>query len=126
LRRAFLGREPGFGSIEEAAVGSRMTNELGDIPIMTIGQILSFAPAGRIDVLKIDIEGAEVDLLRPPISWINRVGMVVIELHGPDAERLIRSWMRQYGFVYEKRRSIHFFVRPGADNQHSLKQLNSI
>jgi FkbM family methyltransferase len=114
LFRAFLGREPGFGCVEEAAVGSRMANCSGDIPIMSMEQILALAPEGRIDVLKVDIEGAELDLLRPPISWIDRVQMIVIELHGSEAEVSVRKWMCDYGFDCEKKRSLHFFVRSGS------------
>lgn len=112
LRRAFLGRTPGFGSIEEAGVGSRISASKGDIPVISIEQVLALIPGGRVNVVKIDIEGAEVELLRPPLTWIDKVDMIVIELHGPEIEVIVRPWMAQYGFVYKKLRSLHFFVRP--------------
>lgn len=114
LRKAFLGRNPGFGSIEEAAVGSRLAATVGEIPVLSVEQVLALIPGGRANVLKVDIEGAEVELLRPPLAWIDRVDMIVIELHGPEIEAMVRPWMAQYGFVYKKLRSLHFFTRKPA------------
>jgi Methyltransferase FkbM domain len=39
-----------------------------------------------VDLLKIDIEGAEVEVFADPILWIDRVGIIAIELH---------DWLRQ-------------------------------
>ena len=36
---------------------------------------------GYVDLLKVDIEGAEVELFRPDPRWLERAGAVVIELH---------------------------------------------
>lgn len=111
LLKAFLGRTSGFGSIEEAAVGSHITSNSGGIPILSAEQVLDQLPGGRAHVFKIDIEGAELDLLRPPVPWIDRVDMLVIELHGTEIEASVRPWLAQYGFAYKKVRSLHFFVR---------------
>lgn len=111
LRKAFLGRTSGLGSIEEAAVGSRITMIPGDIPILSAEQVLDQLPGGRAHVFKIDIEGAEVDLLRPPVPWIDRVDMIIIELHGSDIEATVRPWLVQQGFSFKKFRTLHFFVR---------------
>ena len=35
----------------------------------------------RIDLLKLDIEGAELDVLSASDSWMHAVGAVVVELH---------------------------------------------
>lgn len=34
-----------------------------------------------IDILKIDIEGSEKELFENPTPWVDKVGMIVIELH---------------------------------------------
>jgi hypothetical protein len=36
---------------------------------------------GHIDILKLDIEGAEQDLFASNYSWLARVNIVIIELH---------------------------------------------
>ncbi len=42
------------------------------------------------DLLKLDIEGAELELFKDP-SWLKDVSVIVVEVHGDDADELIRS-----------------------------------
>jgi FkbM family methyltransferase len=51
------------------------------IPAVGIQEILSDFDAGNMDVLKIDIEGSEVEVLNNAQSWIDSVGVLFIELH---------------------------------------------
>jgi hypothetical protein len=41
--------------------------------------------AQRISLLKIDIEGSEIDLFRSDTTWLRQVDNIVIELHGDEA-----------------------------------------
>ena len=49
----------------------------------TIEDIVRRADIETIDLLKVDIEGAEADLFERDATWLNRVGAIVIELHHP-------------------------------------------
>lgn len=51
------------------------------IPSVGIADILLDYKAIRLDVLKIDIEGSEVEVLRHSASWIDNVQTLIIELH---------------------------------------------
>jgi FkbM family methyltransferase len=51
------------------------------IPAIGIGDILSEFKASRIDVLKIDIEGSEIQVLNHSQAWIDVVDTMIIELH---------------------------------------------
>ena len=51
----------------------------GGIKAITMPQIVS--EVGHIDVLKIDIEGAEVEVFSGKVDWLDHVGCIVIELH---------------------------------------------
>jgi FkbM family methyltransferase len=53
----------------------------GGIVGVTIPDILKMVGRDRVDVLKIDIEGAEVEVLDASGDWIGRVGMLMVELH---------------------------------------------
>ena len=56
-----------------------------DVPILravTIPELLNLAQSDHIDVLKIDIEGAEKDLFESGYeTWLDKVSLLVIELH---------------------------------------------
>ena len=45
----------------------------------------------RIDLLKMDIEGAEKEVLNDASEWMSKVDMMVIELHGDYTETDLRK-----------------------------------
>jgi FkbM family methyltransferase len=52
------------------------------IPSVTVGDVLRDSGFDRIDILKLDIEGAERELFREGWQdWLPKVRMIVIELH---------------------------------------------
>jgi hypothetical protein len=51
----------------------------------TLDEVVSTFDLDHIDLLKIDIEGAERDVLRSCGASLGKVGMIVIELHGDYA-----------------------------------------
>lgn len=54
----------------------------GDVQAVSLPQLMQKHRLSRIDVLKIDIEGAEAAIFRHPISeWIGQVGILIIEIH---------------------------------------------
>lgn len=53
---------------------------------------------GQVDLLKVDIEGAEEEIFRANTEWLDRVRNMSIELHTPGAERAFRHAMKPYAF----------------------------
>lgn len=101
LHNAFIGPKPGTGLLDES--GRRLSNELRlgssvpapqsrTIPIVTVSHLLEQYQIDTIDLLKCDIEGAEVALFADCSDWINRVRTMVVELHdGLTAEWLLKT-----------------------------------
>ena len=59
-----------------------MESPSGDgIPAVGIRDIMSEFNISRIDVLKIDIEGSELEVLKHSQAWIDDVRTIIIELH---------------------------------------------
>ena len=48
---------------------------------MTVDTVMREHDIDHIDVLKIDIEGAEREVFRDPSSWIEKVDALIVELH---------------------------------------------
>lgn len=64
--------------------GYRMTprNSVGsEIPGMTIDQVLNYMGWDRCEILKLDIEGAEREVLNHSSSWISKVDCILVETH---------------------------------------------
>ncbi len=55
----------------------------------------------KIDILKVDIEGAEMQLFSANTEWLNQVDCILIEVHDsliPGASSQIKYWAESYGF----------------------------
>jgi len=69
----------------------------------------------RIDVLKIDVEGAEYDLFSSDIStWIDRVGTLAIEIHEqirPGVRNLVFDALAKHGFAHRRWEEYWIFSR---------------
>jgi len=59
----------------------------GGVQSVTIPELLRLSGQDRISLLKIDIEGSEIELFKSGTEeWLHHVDNIVIELHGKDAE----------------------------------------
>lgn len=66
----------------DQAVGDRIT-----IRARTLRELLDAHGFETVDLLKMDIEGAEHDVILHDVELFDRVGVVVMELHGERADR---------------------------------------
>lgn len=86
----------------------------GGVRGYTIDELMARAGATTIDILKIDIEGGEKQIFGGDVGWLERVRMVIIELHDrfvPDCSRVVYDAMRRYDFVETVRGENHIFHR---------------
>jgi FkbM family methyltransferase len=69
----------------DAANAFRMTEADGlngaGIPAFTVAQLIARLGSDRVDLLKMDVEGAEREILRTAHEWLDRIHVLVIELH---------------------------------------------
>ena len=70
---------------------------LGDgalrVPVVTMDEVLGrLTPEARVDLLKMDIEGGEMDIIDGEADWLNRVDVIIAELHPKygDTEAVVR------------------------------------
>ncbi|MBL8915454.1 MAG: FkbM family methyltransferase, partial [Archangium sp.] len=66
---------------------------------MDIGTLLKGSGFERISILKIDIEGAESEIFANDAKhWLPKVDNLVIELHGPQHEKIFHAAIASEGF----------------------------
>jgi FkbM family methyltransferase len=112
LLKAALMQSAGAFRIVEADTGTHVVADIaGTVEVVTIPQLLSRSPHGRIDILKIDIEGAEVDLFKGGCDWLSSVDCLSIELHGDEAKREIPLTLLAAGFELSRHGSLTVAVR---------------
>ena len=69
---------------------------------------------GPVDVLKIDIEGAEVEVLEDLEVWIHQVGAIIIEFHDqwrPGSREMLTARLKKAGFLSAENEEKVLFYR---------------
>ena len=67
---------------------------------ITIQEVIHVSGFPRIDLLKVDIEGAETELFKGSLDWLRLVHAIAIEFHGNSREESgFDRIMQRYGFV---------------------------
>lgn len=74
-------------------------NEMYDIQAFSIPTLLEKYNFTIIDLLVIDIEGAEKELFKTNTAlWLPKTKYLVIELHGIECERIVQQALKKYRF----------------------------
>jgi FkbM family methyltransferase len=69
-----------------------------DCHALTVADVLDAAGFPRADILKMDIEGAEVEAFREA-GWLARVRTLVVELHGPECEAALARGVSEFQYT---------------------------
>jgi FkbM family methyltransferase len=80
-------------------------SDSGDVPAVTMDGLIKQHNVQQIDILKIDIEGAERELFSGNVSWLGIVRCIMIELHDsdlPGCEATFMQAIAPYGFDVRK------------------------
>ena len=83
----------------------------GDIEIesMTIEQILQRLPGNRIDILKLDVEGAEGPIFaNEPERWLSRIGFIIVETHGKEVTDTVLNVLQGANWIVTRVRNLYF------------------
>jgi FkbM family methyltransferase len=86
------------------------TNAVGtEVLALPMSKIMEDLQISHIDLLKMDIEGAEKAVLRDAAAWLPKVRVLVVELHGDYSEADLRSDIEPFGFQVSKTRAKHLY-----------------
>jgi len=78
---------------QDAGQGDKLIGGvLHQVPAMTVDTIMRDHGMERLDILKIDIEGAELEVFQSRPSWVEKVDALIIELHEPTRHGCSRSF----------------------------------
>jgi FkbM family methyltransferase len=70
------------------------------IPAYTVTQLIDRLGCQRLDLLKMDVEGAEAEIFRHGTEWLDRVNVLVVELH----DRFVPGCAEALGLALHGRR----------------------
>jgi FkbM family methyltransferase len=72
------------------------------VPVIGIAELVARFPSGRVDLVKMDVEGSERELLTPRSDWLDRVRALMIEWHDDVApSEGMKQVLMERGFQHE-------------------------
>ena len=90
------------------------------VATVTLSQLIEQMPAGPIDLLKCDIEGAEEAVFRDCESWIGKIRVIIVETHHPYSMERLQEDLRKAGAAHRlvwrenhgEKNTVGLFVTP--------------
>ena len=77
----------------------REGNGAGNIKAICMNTLLDKFSIDHIDLVKIDVEGAEKYIFSSNTGWLKKVDNIIIELHGAEARAICMKSLQDYGFT---------------------------
>jgi FkbM family methyltransferase len=98
-------------SFEERLFGGEDTGQAEDVEVDTVDNVLRALDVGAVDLLKMDVEGAELEVLRGAPGTLARTKRVVVAAYhrlrdGTPTYPRVRSQLRSAGFRVWDRKGI--------------------
>jgi FkbM family methyltransferase len=92
-------------TIDQAAWGNRIATDADGVlvPAITIDELCNKYGLAKIDLLKLDIEGAEEHVLENG-SFLARTELIIVELHGHYGFQRFQRDIASYGFTAQEAR----------------------
>lgn len=87
------GSDLGAWGVRTVETAARRSNQ-SQVACVSMRSLLGRSGFPRIDVLKVDIEGAELELFTGPVDWLANVDCVVVETHDrfrPGSDAAVRE-----------------------------------
>ncbi len=95
----------------EARTAFRVGDKIADaqfsreVRAIPIEMLMQEQQVSRIDLLKMDVEGAESEIFAHSSGWIDRVRAIAVDIHDwlvPDCGRKVRAGARDFCFELQK------------------------
>lgn len=102
------------GVVEFGGVETRAGVGLGNLSVraVSVDGLLTEFGLESIDLLKMDVEGAEVEIFKSPnLAWLNAVERILLEVHGEGAECTCLSVLSAAGFRQRRYRNVWYCQR---------------
>lgn len=93
-----------YMEVKKKAYNTAIALEVTDMPVRAIcmDTLVEMFKLDKIGLLKIDIEGSEETLFSENTGWLNKVNMIVMEIHAVSYRSTCEAVLRNNGFVIDE------------------------
>ena len=95
----FLNMTGGDQETADMVLANAFETKKFNCPVETLSSVIEKAEADKIDLLKIDVEGAEINVLKGiAVEHWNRISQIVIETHGNTELEQAKNLLDEHGY----------------------------
>ena len=101
---------PGTAPWGYQVTAKRSHSDASVVHAVTIKDLLDELVTDRLDVLKMDIEGSELEVFAHPEQWLDRIDHIIIELHDrfrSGCSRTFYNAVRDFPFEEHRGENVH-------------------
>ncbi|WP_449398231.1 FkbM family methyltransferase [Chryseobacterium wanjuense] len=98
-----------FGG-EELSYNQKISDSGIEIKAISVESLMKEYKLNQINLLKIDIEGGEVELLRKNNSWLEKVENIIIEIHQDYTQEHLNKDLVPFGFTIKLNKNSVLFA----------------
>jgi FkbM family methyltransferase len=91
-----MGENPSCSALETSPMHALDSST--EVSVLTVPELLDRAGWSQVDLVKIDIEGTERELLSQNNDWLDRVSVIVLEIHPNTSAAEIARFIEPFGF----------------------------
>ena len=93
-----------------------------DIEAISIKTLIKTNNIKVIDLLKVDIEGAEKELFSKNLEdWLPYTRYIVIEIHGPDCMKIFKNAMDEYNFEFLHKNGENLYYKNSSSKYNAIE-----
>jgi FkbM family methyltransferase len=85
-----------------AGTGLHELSDTVEVAVTTVPEVMARAGWDQIDLVKIDIEGAEEELLASDNQWLAKVGAIIMEIHPNTTIERLNGYLAPFGFSLKR------------------------
>lgn len=76
------------------------------VDCITLSKLLQEYKVDKVDILKLDVEGMELEILKSSKNLLNRIHKIVVEWHSKKIRNELKRFLKENGFklLYEEKR----------------------
>ena len=92
--------------------GAALSDDGFTVDATSIPSLLSHLGVARLGLVKMDIEGAELEVLKSGFgNWLRLIDVLLLETHGPEIEREVVPLLERDGFRVRRYRNVWYCVQ---------------
>lgn len=116
LLKKALWKEEGIVRFGGEETGASIADRGISVEATTVPTLMAAIGVRRISLLKMDIEGAEVQVLESGVgNWLGYVDFLLLETHGKEIEAALIPLLKREGFDVSRHRNVWYCIAKGVD-----------